>query len=30
MLEHFKVMAAMAPRVKSDADGKSGVQHFSI
>lgn len=26
---HFKIMAAMAPRLKSDANGRTGIVHFS-
>lgn len=29
LVQHFKVMAAMAPRVKSDADGRSGIVHYT-
>lgn len=29
MVQHFKVMAAMAPRVKSDRSGQSGVVHYT-
>jgi len=29
LLERFKVMAAMAPRIKADAEGHCGVAHFS-
>lgn len=29
MLMHFKVMGAMVPRVKADADGKCGVAHYT-
>lgn len=27
---HFKVMAAMAPRLKSDANGATGIAHYSV
>lgn len=30
LIERFKVMAAMAPRVKSDAQNQSGVVHFTV
>lgn len=30
LVEHFKVMAAMAPRIKSDANGDCGVVHYSV
>jgi hypothetical protein len=26
---HFKVMAAMAPRMKSDANGNTGIVHYT-
>lgn len=29
MVAHYKVMAAMAPRIKSDANGSSGIVHFT-
>ena len=29
MLAHFKVMAVMVPRIKSDMNGRSGVVHFT-
>jgi len=29
MVEHFKVLGAMAPRIKSDATGKCGIVHFT-
>ncbi len=29
MVEHFKVMAVMAPRIKSDSAGKCGIVHFT-
>ena len=28
MVVHFKVMAIMAPRIKADADGRSGIAHW--
>jgi len=30
METHFKVMAAMSIRIKSDYNGRSGVAHFSV
>ena len=30
MVVNFKVMAIMAPRMKSDAAGQSGIAHFSV
>lgn len=29
MSQHFKVMAAMAPRLKSDANGNTGIVHYN-
>ena len=29
MQMHFKIMAAMAPRIKSDANGNTGIVHYS-
>lgn len=29
LTQHFKIMAAMAPRLKSDANGSTGIVHYS-
>lgn len=29
LVQHFKVLCAMVPRIKSDAEGHSGIVHFS-
>lgn len=29
LVQHFKVMAALAPRVKSDSSGRSGIVHYT-